>query len=111
MPVDFFGLEAIQQYLTGYADDLTVHKIIKSKADLRAARQLIQNLFDAVRQLKLRVTRPNILVKLSGTEAPSVIQKHTCWLPDAEGVLRRHCRLGPSRTFQAFRQESQVKYL
>ena len=35
-----------------------------------------------------------MLVKLCGREAQSVLQKHTCWLPDTAGVLQRHWRLG-----------------
>ena len=45
--VEVFGLDAIQQHLTGYADDISVHKTIRSHADLRAAHKLIENLLDA----------------------------------------------------------------
>ena len=52
-----------------------------------------------------------MLVKLGGREAPSVLQKHTCWLPDADGVLQRHWRLGRHKSWPAYRWEAQIKYL
>ena len=55
-----------------------------------------------------------MLVKLSGREAAHVLQRHTCWLPDADGVLQRHWRLGRHKSWPAYRSyrwESQLKYL
>ena len=57
-----------------------MHRIIRSQADLAAAHKLILRLLDAVKALKLQVNQAKcaMLVKLSGREAPSVLQKHTC---------------------------------
>ena len=98
MLIDTFGLEAVQQHLTGYADDISVHKTIRSRRDLKLAHDLIQALLEAVRSLRLRVNsaKCSIMVRLSGTEAPSVTRRHTCWLPDASGELKKHWRIGPN---------------
>ena len=111
--IDTFGLEAVQQHLTGYADDISVHKTIRSRRDLKLVHAMIQALLDAVGRLRLRVNpvKCSIMVKLSGTAAPSVMRRHTCWLPDASGELKKHWRLGPNKTYPAFRQEGQIKYL
>ena len=44
------GTEAVLQFLTGYADDLTVHREIHSWQDLLQAHQLITNLLVVVRR-------------------------------------------------------------
>ena len=44
MLIDTFGLEAVQQHLTGYADDISVHKTIRSRRDLQIAHDLINAL-------------------------------------------------------------------
>ena len=113
MLIDTFGLEAVQQHLTGYADDISVHKTIRSRRDLQLAHDLIQALLAAVRRLRLRVnpTKCSVMVRLSGTEAPSVMRRHTCWLPDASGELKKHWRIGTNKAYPAFRLEGQIKYL
>ena len=113
MLIDTFGLEAVQQHLTGYADDISVHKTIRSRRDLQIAHDLIQALLAAVGSLRLRVNsaKCSVMVRLSGTEAPSVMRRHTCWLPDASGVLRKHWRIGTNKAYPAFRLEGQIKYL
>ena len=113
MLIDTFGLDAVQQHLTGYADDISVHKTIRSRRDLKLAHDLIQALLEAVRRLRLRVNpaKCSIVVRLSGTEAPSVTRRHTCWLPDASGELKKHWRIGPNKAYPAFRQEGKIKYL
>ena len=92
---------------------LQLHRTIRNQADLATAHKLILRLLEAVKasQLKVNPTKCAIIVKLSGKEAQNVVQKHTCWLPDTEGVLRRHWRLGRHKSYPAFRQEGQVKYL
>ena len=94
MLIDIFGLEAVQQHLTGYADDISVHKTIRSRRDLKMAHDMIQALLAAVGRLRLRVNpvKCSIMVRLSGTEAPSVTRRHTCWLPDASGELKMEDR-------------------
>ncbi|OLP96513.1 hypothetical protein AK812_SmicGene21236 [Symbiodinium microadriaticum] len=113
MLIDTFGLEAVQQHLTGYADDISVHKTIRSRRDLQLAHDLIQALLAAVGRLRLRVnsTKCSVMVRLSGTEAPSVMRRHICWLPDASGVLQKHWRIGANKAYPAFRLEGPIKYL
>ena len=81
--------------------------------NLKLAHDLIQALLEAVRSLRLRVNsaKCSIMVRLSGTEAPSVTRRHTCWLPDASGELKKHWRIGPNKAYPAFRQEGTIKYL
>ena len=113
MLIDTFGLEAVQQHLTGYADDISVHKTIRSRRDLQTAHDLIQALLAAVGRLRLRVnsTKCSVMVRLSGTEAPAVLRRHTCWLPDASGELQKHWRIGATKAYPAFRLEGHIKYL
>ena len=70
-----FGLEAVQKFLTGYADYFVAHRTIRSKSDLRAPHKLILALLEAVSALKLRVNpvKCPVLVKLAGEEAPAVM--------------------------------------
>ena len=77
--ISTFGWDTVQKFFTGYADDFTMHRIIRSQADLAAAHKLIFRLLDAVKALKLKVNQAKcaMLVKLGGREAPSVLQKHT----------------------------------
>ena len=112
MLIDTFGLEAVQQHLTGYADDISVHKTIRSRRDLQIAHDLIQALLEAVERLRLRVNaaKCSVMVRLTGTEAPSVMRRHTCWLPDASGELQKHWRIGTTKAYPAFRLEGQIKY-
>ena len=113
MLIDTFGLEAVQQHLTGYADDISVHKTIRSRRDLQIAHDLIQALLAAVGRLRLRVnsTKCSVMVRLSGTEAPAVLRRRTCWLPDASGELQKHWRIGTTKAYPAFRLEGHIKYL
>ena len=65
-------------------------------------------------QLRVNQAKCAMLVKLSGREAANVLQRHTCWLPDADGVLQRHWRLGRHKSWPAYRSyrwESQLKHL
>ena len=113
MLIDTFGLEAVQQHLTGYADDISVHKTIRSRRDLTIAHDLIQALLEAVGRLRLRVNsaKCSVMVRLSGTEAPAVLRRHTCWLPDASGELQKHWSLSSTKAYSAFRLEGHIKYL
>ena len=111
--ISIFGWDTVQKFFTGYADDFTMHRVICSQADLAAGHKLILRLLDAVNALKLKVNQAKcaMLVKLSGREAPSVLQKHTCWLPDTDGVFQRHWRLGRHKSWPAYRWEAQIEYL
>ena len=44
-PIRVFGLEAVRRLLIGYADDFTVHRTFRSKADLRAANYSLKSMF------------------------------------------------------------------
>ena len=112
MPVSALSAGTLSRNYTGYADDFTMHCVIRSQADLAAAHKLILRLLDAVKALKLKVNQAKcaMLVKLGGREAPSVLQKHTCWLPDADGVLQRHWRLGRHKSWPACRWEEAFKF-
>ena len=111
--IQTFGWDTVQKFFAGYADDFTMHRTIRSPADPVAAHKLILRLLEAVKALQLRVNQAKcaMLVKLSGREAANVLQRHTCWLPDADGVLQRHWRLGRHKSWPVYRWESQVKYL
>ena len=45
--ISTFGWDTVQKFFTGYADDFTMHRIIRSQADLAAAHKLILRLLDA----------------------------------------------------------------
>ena len=66
MLIDTFGLEAVQQHLTGYADDISVHETIRSRRDLQTAHDMIQALLAAVERLRLRVNaaKCSVMVRL-----------------------------------------------
>ena len=76
MPVSALSAGTLSRNYTGYADDFTMHCVIRSQADLAAAHKLILRLLDAVKALKLKVNQAKcaMLVKLGGREAPSVLQ-------------------------------------
>ena len=107
------GRDTVQRFFTGKADDFTMHRTIRSRADLADAHKLILRLLEAVQALKLKVNQAKcaMLVKLCGREAQGVLQKHTCWIPDTAGVLQRHWRLGQHKSWPAYRWEAQIKYL
>ena len=110
---DTCGQDQVLRYLTGYADDITLHRTIRSQADLRSAHAMIASLLEAVREHRLVVNTSKcvILVKLAGREAPSVISKHSCWIINTKGVQVPGWRLGPNKTFPAFEWVPSTKYL
>ena len=110
---DTFGLDAGVCFLTGYADDLTLHRTMRSVTDLKAIHGLIAGLLEEVKRHSLVVNQSKcvILVKLVGREAASIIKQHSCWVLDAKGNKVRGWRLGPNKTFQASQWVAQTKYL
>ena len=67
---DTFGVEPVVNFLTGYADDLTLHRTIRKVADLKAIHGLIAGLLEEVRvrrhSLVVNKSKCVILVKLVG---------------------------------------------
>ena len=65
------GTQAVADYLTGYADDLTVHREIHSMEDLGRAHALIEQLLALVRKHGFAVnpSKCTMMVKLEGTRA------------------------------------------
>ena len=47
--INTFGVEQVVNFLTGYADDLTLHRTIRSEGELRAVHQLIAALLEEVK--------------------------------------------------------------
>ena len=52
-----FGIDAVIRFLTGYADDLTLHPTIRSVTDLKAIHGLIAGLLEEVRRHSLAVNQ------------------------------------------------------
>ena len=65
------GVQAVVDYLTGCADDLTVHREIHSMEDLGRAHALIEQLLALVRKHGFAVnpSKCTMMVKLEGTQA------------------------------------------
>ena len=82
-----FGADQVLHFLTGYADDLTLHRTIRSVPDLRAIHRLITSLLEEVKAHKLVVNQSKcvIIAKLAGREAQNIINKHSCWVISAKG--------------------------
>ena len=110
---DTFGVQAVVHFLTGYADDLAIHRTIRKVADLKAIHGLIAGLLAEVRRHSLVVNKSKcvILVKLVGREAAPIIKKHSCWVLDSKGNKVKGWRLGPNKSYPAFQWASQAKYL
>ena len=110
---DSFGVESVVNFLTGYKDDLTLHRTIRSVTDVKAIHGLIAGLLEEVRRHSLVVNKSKcfILVKVVGREAASIIKKHSCWVLDAKGNKVKGWRLGPNKTFPAFQWVAKTKYL
>ena len=71
MPLCTFGWDTVQKFFTEYTDDFTMHRIIRSQADLAAAHKHILRLLDAVKALKLKLNHAKcaMLAKLGGRQA------------------------------------------
>ena len=74
-------------FLTGYADDLTLHRTIRSERDLRAIHRLFTSLLDEVKAHQLVVNKSKcvIIAKLAGREAQNIVNKHSCMGHFGEG--------------------------
>ena len=68
------GFPPIQQFLTGFADDLVVHRDINNWSDLYAAHDMVRLLLHYLQEAGLEVNygKCNIMVKLAGRHAQQV---------------------------------------
>ena len=48
-----FGEKRVRDYFTGYADDLTIHRTIRSKSDLDKCHKLIRQLLESLKEHQL----------------------------------------------------------
>ena len=75
-----FGEQKVRDYFTGYADDLTVHKTIRSVSDLTDCHNLIRALLDSLQQYRLfrNHSKCFILAKFAGRAAPAITKNILC---------------------------------
>ncbi|CAE7244681.1 RXLR78 [Symbiodinium sp. CCMP2456] len=108
-----FGRDQVVRFLTGYADDLALHRTIRSLKDLQSIHALIGGLLETVKAFGLVVNKAKcvILVKLAGKTAPQVVRRHSCTVIDAKETPVKGWRIGPNKTFPAFQWTSSTKYL
>ena len=108
-----FGSEQVSAFLTGYADDLTVHRTIKSVADLEACHELIRALLDSLQAHKLyrNSSKCYILAKFAGKQAAAVQKLYTAWTKDERGQKVKLWRIGKTKYFPAFKWVSELKFL
>ena len=108
-----FGADQVLHFLTGYADDLTLHRTIRSVRDLSAIHRQITSLLEEVKAHKLVVNQSKcvIIAKLAGREAQNITNKHSCWVISAKGEKVKGWCLGPNKTFPAFQRVPTSKYL
>ena len=102
------GVQAVVDYLTGYADDLTVHREIHSMEDLGRAHALIEQLLALVRKHGFAVnpSKCTMMVKLEGTQAQRALRRFTYWRTAPDGQRQKMWRLG-----QGFPSVTSFKYL
>ena len=111
--VQLFGEHKVKEHFTGYADDLTIHRTIRSPAELEECHKLIRSLLDSLQQHKLfrNSAKCYILAKLAGKMAPAITRVHTAWTKDDTGAKVKPWRIGRTKYFPAFKWVSEIKYL
>ena len=107
------GVQAVVDYLTGYADDLTVHREIHSMEDLGRAHALIEQLLALVRKHGFAVnpSKCTMMVKLEGTQAQRALRRFTYWRTAPDGQRQKMWRLGPAKSHEGFPSVTSFKYL
>ena len=105
--INKFGVEQVVNFLTGYADDLTLHRTIRSERELRAVHQLIAALLEEVKahQLVVNLSKCVLVAKLAGR------RPHSCWIINAKGERVKGWRVGPNKSFPALQGGPSCKYL
>ena len=95
------GTEAVLKFLTGYADDLTVHRDIHSWQDLLQAHQLITDLLVVVRRhgFQVNANKCSVMLKLVGRRAAAAYKQFTYW------------RLGSTKAQEGFPFVQKIKCL
>ena len=98
------GTDAVLQFLTGYADDLTVHRDIHSWQDLLKAHQLITDLLEVVRQhgFQVNANKCSVMLKLVGRRAATAYKQFTYWRTAPDGTTHRMWRLGSTKAQEGF---------
>ena len=107
------GTDAVLQFLTGYADDLTVHRDIHSWQDLLKAHQLITDLLEVVRQhgFQVNANKCSVMLKLVGRRAATAYKQFTYWRTAPDGTTHRMWRLGSTKAQEGFPFVQKIKYL
>ena len=84
--LDAFGVDQVVEFLTGYADDFTMHRAVRQPKDLQHAHRLIAALLAEVARHNLRVNTSKcvVLVRLAGSMAPGA----RGWYDDTPARLR-----------------------
>ena len=108
-----FGEDRVCAFLTGYADDLTVHRTIRSVSDLEACHELIRALLESLKRHKLfcNSSKCYVLAKFAGRQAASVTKQYTAWTKDEAGRKVKLRRIGKTKYFPAFKWVSSIKFL
>ena len=111
--VQLFGEQKVKEHFNGYADDLTIHRAIRSPAELEECYKLIRSLLDSLQQHKLfrNSAKCYILAKFAGKMAPAITRVHTAWTKDDTGAKVKLWRIGRTKYFPAFKWVSEIKYL
>ncbi|CAE7222381.1 unnamed protein product, partial [Symbiodinium pilosum] len=112
-PIEFFGEDRVCAFLTGYADDLTVHRTIRSIADLEACHALIRAVLESLKDHKLVCNQSKcyILAKFARRQAASVTKQYTAWTRNEAGERIKLWRIGKTKYFPAFRWVPTIKFL
>ena len=107
------GTAAVLQFLTGYADDLTVHRDTHSWQDLLKAHQLITDLLVVVRQhgFQVNANKCSVMLKLVGRRAAAAYKQFTYWRTAPDGTTHRMWRLGSTKAQEGFPFVQKIKYL
>ena len=107
------GTEAVLKFLTGYADDLTVHRDIHSWQDLLQAHQLITDLLVVVRRhgFQVNANKCSVMLKLVGRRAAAAYKQFPYWRTAPDGTMHRMWRLGSTKAQEGFPFVHKIKYL
>ena len=111
--IEFFGEDRVCAFLTGYADDLTVHRTIRSVADVEACHVLIRAVLESLKDHKLVCNQSKcyILAKFAGRQAASVTKQYTAWTRNEAGERIKLWRIGKTKYFPTFRWVPTIKFL
>ena len=107
------GTAAVLKFLTGYADDLTVHRDIHSWQGLLQAHQLITDLLIVVRRhgFQVNANKCSVMLKLVGRRAAAAYKQFTYWRTAPDGTMHRMWRLGSTKAQEGFPFVHKIKYL